>query len=649
MISYIFKVSMIWALCYFFYWVLLRNNTFFRFNRYYLLATLLFPLIIPLLPSWYEAPVIIKNTIIELNTIVVTAEQSAGYSEIISVKEAAPFTAKFLLLVVYRLGVLLVFARMLHGCWQIFSLYRLSEVRKADGYVLVLTDKLHLPFSFLQFIFWSREFPINNEKGKTMLSHEKAHVRAWHSIDVLMVELISVLAWFSPMIYLYRNAFKINHEYMADAMVTQNKSIKKYGHLLIQQSLSGPQIALVNYFFHSQLKKRLHMLTKKRSSRTGLLAYLLAIPFLAGLTMAFSPQANELISSGDSQILIMQKDTFPPKAIHFGTGGIIEERQEYKGEVAITLNGADFSGADRPLVFINGSLYTPPADVIELSVDGSITFLDTVSAFKKYGIKIGKGILELNGKDVEITRSPNLEPNEGQLLYEGLTGKQSAAKTMEIFKIVDQVPLFEGCENTLADYEDRKRCSDEKLLNFIHQNIEYPESCKASNIEGTVVAEIVINAEGMVSRYKIARSVHQDMDQEVLRVIKQLPRWTPGLQAGKPVAVELAIPVKFKLRADKQSKDRSNAALPPNTLELRDFQLTPNPASDQIKVQFSGKAQPLRLMVTSYEGKMHINQMYNGFNGFFNETLNLESLSQGPYLLMIGQEGKIFAQPFVIQ
>lgn len=649
MISYIFKVSLIWALCYCFYWVLLRKNTFFRFNRYYLFATLLLPLVIPLLPSWYEAPVMIKNTVTELNTIVVTAEKSAENSEIISVKEAVPFTAKSLLLVVYQLGMLFVFTRMLYGCWQIFSLYRSSEVRKADGYVLVLTEKLHMPFSFLQFIFWSRELPIDDENGKTMLAHERAHVRAWHSIDVLMIELISVLAWFSPMIYLYRNAFKINHEYMADAMVTQNRSIKKYGHLLIQQSLSGPQMALVNYFFHSQLKKRLHMLTKKRSTRVSLLAYFLAIPFLAGLTMAFSPQANELISSGDSRILTMQKDTFPPQAINFGIGGIIEDHQEYKGQVALTINGADFSGADRPLVFINGSLYMPPADVVEFSVDGSVTFLDTESAFRKYGIKTEKDIVELNGKDVKITRSSNLEPDEGQLRYKGLTGKQSAAKTMEIFKSVDQMPLFEGCQNTSADYEDRKRCSDEKLINFIYQNVKYPASCKASGIEGTVVATIVINTEGIVSRVKIARSVHQDMDQEVLRVIKQLPNWTPGLQAGKPVAVELAIPVKFKLRADKQSKDPSNATLPPNALELTDFQLTPNPASDQIKVQFSGKAQPLRLMVTSYGGKMHINQMYNGFNGFFNETLNLESLPQGTYFLMVGQEGKIFTQQFVIQ
>jgi TonB family protein len=120
----------------------------------------------------------------------------------------------------------------------------------------------------------------------------------------------------------------------------------------------------------------------------------------------------------------------------------------------------------------------------------------------------------------------------------------------EIFVVVEQMPRFPGCENE-PDVAARKSCSDQKLIEFIYQNIEYPSIAKENHIEGTVVLKFVIDEKGRVDNIVILKDIGANCGKEAERVIKlmneQNIRWEPGKQRGRPVKVWFMLPVRFKL------------------------------------------------------------------------------------------------------
>ncbi len=123
----------------------------------------------------------------------------------------------------------------------------------------------------------------------------------------------------------------------------------------------------------------------------------------------------------------------------------------------------------------------------------------------------------------------------------------------EIFKVVEEMPRFPGCER-LATTAEKKACSDQKLLEFIYKNIQYPAIARENNIEGTVVIRFVVDKEGKVGKAEIVREIGGGCGEEALRVVlkmNELPeRWSPGKQRGRPVNVYFTLPVKFVLKVD---------------------------------------------------------------------------------------------------
>ena len=117
----------------------------------------------------------------------------------------------------------------------------------------------------------------------------------------------------------------------------------------------------------------------------------------------------------------------------------------------------------------------------------------------------------------------------------------------EIFKIVEEMPRFGSCGD-LPSKSERERCSDKELLRYVYQNIRYPEMARESNIEGLVVVQFVIEKDGSVSNTHILRDIGGGCGKEALRVVNSMPEWTPGLQRGRAVRVQMNLPVKFSLK-----------------------------------------------------------------------------------------------------
>lgn len=287
MLNYILEVNLCWFGFYLLYSLVLSKETFFEYNRWYLLGGLISGLVIPLV----EYKIIIEQ-IAEVPAIAgLDLESLAGMEATAVVAEEMDFRDWLLkgAFIIYCLGVLILGLRFVFGLARIAFLYFRGSKQARPGYALVKTASVHPPFSFFHWLFQSQQIPLDKADEEKIITHEIEHIRQWHSLDVLLVELIGIVLWFSPLVWLYRRSLRMIHEYQADEAVLQTTKRKTYGHLLIRQSMSGPPIAIANHFIHSQLKKRLTMMTKKKSTQQSLIKYTFILPLLALFLMAFAP------------------------------------------------------------------------------------------------------------------------------------------------------------------------------------------------------------------------------------------------------------------------------------------------------------------------------------------------------------------------
>lgn len=122
----------------------------------------------------------------------------------------------------------------------------------------------------------------------------------------------------------------------------------------------------------------------------------------------------------------------------------------------------------------------------------------------------------------------------------------------EVFKVVDQMPLFPGREcGDLFDYHDRKACSERAMLEYIYHNVRYPKRAKDRNISGMAVVSFVVEPHGVITNIKVVRDPGGGLGEAAAKTVRKMRqdnlRWEPGLLKGKPVAVQFNLPVKFKL------------------------------------------------------------------------------------------------------
>ncbi len=120
-----------------------------------------------------------------------------------------------------------------------------------------------------------------------------------------------------------------------------------------------------------------------------------------------------------------------------------------------------------------------------------------------------------------------------------------------IFKVVEKMPRFPGCENTSDNDRDKKKCADEKMLQYIYKNLIYPKEARKNNVEGMAVVKFIIDPTGLITDVELKRDPGAGCGEAAVTVVKQMndlpERWTPGLQRGKPVSVQYTLPIKFRL------------------------------------------------------------------------------------------------------
>ncbi|MCL6265172.1 M56 family metallopeptidase [Flagellimonas myxillae] len=295
------------------YLLLLRNETFFNGNRWFLLGGIGLALLAPFAPITETVLVAPLNVYQSTYSVVPTeVSNSKGIFDFLDWETAV--------LLAYLLGVLFFGGRLLLQFLAIKKLIKSGMLYKDHPFYHVRTLRDVSPFSFFRYIFYHKE-TFDPSELKSVIAHEKVHAREYHSVDILIMEAVMVLFWFNPFIWWYRNCLKQNLEFLADAKsCSEGEGKKFYQYLMLKQVLGPHRLTLANPFYNSLIKKRIVMLNQNHSKKSRMLKMLLIIPVVTIFLMSFNtktiyvtdPSAFEAgvnLEQGRSISVTINKDT----------------------------------------------------------------------------------------------------------------------------------------------------------------------------------------------------------------------------------------------------------------------------------------------------------------------------------------------------
>ena len=283
---YILKSTLLLAVFDAFFLLVMRRSGWFRFNRITLLAGSAACLLLPLIPFRVNRATLYSTW---LEPVVVAAGDPAEPA-VAATASGMSFSWQAFVLALYLLGALVALVFYLRSYGLMFRLLRRTPSERRDGYTLHLIAQETPSFSWLRHIVIARR---DYERYPAILTHEQAHVRCGHSLDLLLASLLTVLQWFNPLVWICRSELKLLHEYEADDFVLkQGIDATQYQLLLVKKAVGEKRFLLANGFNHAQLKNRITMMQTTTKAAWKKLFLLLLLPLLAGSTLLLAERVT---------------------------------------------------------------------------------------------------------------------------------------------------------------------------------------------------------------------------------------------------------------------------------------------------------------------------------------------------------------------
>lgn len=260
MINYLLKSGILLLVFYAVYKLMLENERMFRFNRAYLLGSLIFSFVIPLQLFSVQSLFSDKINIIQLDGIVIRTGNAV--SDSINFNQIFWFGV----VLVYIIIALILTVRFFRNLYAIYKTSINNKSQIIENEKVILVKNTTLPYSFWNAIFVNKEDFENGKIPKELIIHEKAHLTQRHSLDILFIEVLQILFWFNPLIILFEKAIKLNHEFLADEAVNnQFNEVSSYQKLLLNFASNKGTVALASNINYLITKKRFLMMSKKQS------------------------------------------------------------------------------------------------------------------------------------------------------------------------------------------------------------------------------------------------------------------------------------------------------------------------------------------------------------------------------------------------
>lgn len=282
--TYLFKFSACLAVFWLVYVLFLERQNMHRFKRFYLLSTVVLALIIPALTNThYIEPVI---TEFEMPQMYLPMESSFVEMP----QEEPPFMdLETILWMLYGFGVLLFTIRFALNLFKMYKRISNNETITKRSFIYVLLEECRIPHSFFKYIFFNKSTYKTDSIPREVQLHEETHAKQLHSLDIIVIELLQIVFWFHPLIYILKHHIKLNHEFLADqAVLNQGSDTKTYQNILLQFSSSTQDYQLSSAINYSSIKKRFTVMKTNTSKTRIWLSSLLLLPIIAILFYSFA-------------------------------------------------------------------------------------------------------------------------------------------------------------------------------------------------------------------------------------------------------------------------------------------------------------------------------------------------------------------------
>jgi uncharacterized integral membrane protein len=282
-LGYIAKMILTSGILFLYYHLFLRDKTFHRFNRFYLISSVLLAIVLPLL-RFNILPVSISALQYDL------LEQVQYNTAVVSQYTAGTWVVAIPAAVVA--GLLLV--RFLFGMYRMQQLRKRYPQHNLQDVRLYMTDLEQAPFSFFNSLFWRSNIAIGSELGAQILEHEMVHIRQYHTYDKVLLEIVKAVFWFNPFFYFIKRELHLVHEYLADQKLAGHTDTRQFARMLLGSQFSANAMPAINPLRNASVRKRLTML-RAGKTRYEYLRKALVLPLILIIISAFLIHAQQSV------------------------------------------------------------------------------------------------------------------------------------------------------------------------------------------------------------------------------------------------------------------------------------------------------------------------------------------------------------------
>ncbi|WP_338646478.1 energy transducer TonB [Flavobacterium sp. KS-LB2] len=462
------------------YYLFLEKEKIHIFNRFYLLFSLVFSMVIPFIT-------------IEVIQEIAQPTVNAGNIQILQGSTVILEETNYLeigLWSLYALVTLVLAIRFFSNISKISSKMKSNTPIDYKNAKLILVPEKTLPHTFLNTIFINETEYNNRQIEAELYTHELTHVTQKHTLDILFIELLKTVFWFNPIFIFYKKAIQLNHEFLADEkVVTFYNNVPFYQSLLLSKANENQTFYLASNLNYLITKKRLLMMTKTTSKTEALLKKAMLIPVVTALLFL-------LCTKVVAQETNVKKETTPAKP-----GNLIKtyydkttfKIKDEKGKVASEKKYNELTPVEKRAI--------PSILSKEKELPTNEELLATLS----------KGAPEVIEIDAYDSKNKFVQKGENEVYNTaGITEK----------------PDFPG--GIMEFYK------------FVGNNFKTPEQ---PNLKGKVYITFVIEKDGSLSDIKNIRDIGFGTGEEAIRVLKICPKWIPGKMNGVPVRVMYSLPI----------------------------------------------------------------------------------------------------------
>ncbi|UIR56325.1 TonB-dependent receptor plug domain-containing protein [Sphingobacterium sp. SRCM116780] len=460
-LNYAIQINVLLSVVYLGYALLLKNLTFYKLNRSYFMAGILFSFTYPFLDiqSWFAKPIPSVGEI--------AMDWSMYFRKD---TETSIFTLNNLLLVLFAIGILLLLCRFILQMVSLLRIHIYSEPAQWQSYFFRNVFIPIVPFSFLNKIYVNREHH-NDPELLDIFKHEDIHVKGLHSIDILISEFTLISSWFNPFVWLIRKAIRENLEFLTDQQVLNNGVDRQtYQYSLLRVNNNDGTAALGNQFSFKTLKRRIMMMNKKRSAKIQMSKYAFMLPVFILTAGAFTLNKAEAkimeaidatkdinlkpvlpnisildLSQGTLKGKVtgirVKSDTLSVKAKQDGGSVKIVKRIEIEDNIT---QGNPILKRDVLYVMDGKEIDAEDIKTVDPNSIKAINVLKDKSATRKYGDKGNNGVVEITSRSRENSVEEVTKGDAVGLYMESVDHVDGVSKIRLRGKAVEPLVILDG-------------------------------------------------------------------------------------------------------------------------------------------------------------------------------------------------------------